>query len=367
MESLEKRITNYFDFIVTSGLNLKEGQLVEIVGSSYIKSYIDKIKEACLKFGASFVYVKFTDGEELQNKISNGYHNYILEDIKYYKYLIENKFTRIVLTSPFTIPLSLNKNDILEYHNCQRELAFVNDYFKNLEAQRTIVSIANCYWAAKLQITEAELWEKILSFLDKKGTIDSNWLDSLNLKKLKFETKSGTSLSVELTDNFKFQNKYLYTKNSIKFQPNIPCLEVYTSPIKYGINGILQSSKPLYYKGNVIDNYFVKFKDGHVIDQNLGDLIMIDDTMYYAGEIALVNLFDKTNYYATILNENSGCHLALGYAYEYGISDLRLINSSDHHVDLVFGDETTNCVGFTRDGDKIILFKDGKYVGVLDD
>jgi len=363
MESLEKRISNYFNFIVQRGLNLQKGQLVEIVGSSYIKSYIEKIKEACLNFGASFVYVKYTDGLELQNKISNGYHNYLLDDIKYYHYLIDNKFTRIVLTSPFTIPFSLNKNDILEYQNCLRELSFVNDYFKNLKSQRTIASIANCYWAAKLKITEDELWEKILSFGDKKGIIDSNYLDSLELKKLKFETKLGTNLSVELTDNFKFQNKYLKTVDSIKFQPNIPCLEVYTSPIKYGVNGILYSSKPLYYKGNVIENYYVKFKDGHVIDQNLGDLIMVDDTLYYAGEIALVNLFDKTNYYATILNENTGCHLALGYAYEYGISDIRLINNSDHHVDLVFGDDTLNVIGINRNGEKITLFKDGRYIG----
>ena len=161
MENLETRINDYFDYIVNEGLNLQKGQLVEIVGSSYIKNYIDMIKEACLKAEASFVYIKYTDGDELEKKISNGYHNYILEDIKYYQYLIDNKFTRIVLTSPFTIPLPLNKNDILEYQNCQRELAFVNDYFKNLESQRTIVSIANCYWAAKLQITEDELWERI--------------------------------------------------------------------------------------------------------------------------------------------------------------------------------------------------------------
>lgn len=367
MENLEKRINNYFDFVVNEGLNLQKGQFVEIVGSSYIKNYIELIKEACLKAEASFVYIKFTDGDELEKKISLGYHNYILDDIKYYQYLIENKFTRIVLTSPFTIPLSLNKNEILEYQNCQRELAFVNDYFKNLESQRTIVSVANCYWAAKLQIKEEELWEKILSFENKKSYINVEWLDSLNLKKLKFETKLGTNLSVELTDDFNFQNKFLKTKDNIIFQPNIPCLEVYTSPIKYGVNGTLVSSKPLYYKGNVINNYFVKFKDGHVIDQNLGDLVMLDDTMYYAGEIALVNLFDKTNYYATILNENTGCHLALGYAYEYGIKDLRLINSSDHHIDLVFADETTNCIGITKDGNKVILFKDGKYVGVLND
>ena len=72
-------------------------------------------------------------------------------------------------------------------------------------------------------------------------------------------------------------------------------------------------------------------------------------------------------YYATILNENTGCHLALGYAYEYGIKDLRLINNSDHHVDLVFGDDSTNCIGITRNGERIVLFENGKYVGVLND
>ena len=78
MESLEKRISNYFNFIVQRGLNLQKGQLVEIVGSSYIKSYIEKIKEACLNFGASFVYVKYTDGIELVDVSSGTYTGYLL-------------------------------------------------------------------------------------------------------------------------------------------------------------------------------------------------------------------------------------------------------------------------------------------------
>lgn len=360
-EDLINRIRNYFSYCVKKGLNLQKNQIVEIVGSSYLDDYISILASEC-RYYTNNILINYTDGKILEDKISDGYHKYILSDIKKYKGLMKKGFARIVLTSPFTPAVSLNEYDILEYKNCIRDLQFVNDYFMNLKSQKTIIAVSNCYWAAKLQISEEKLWNEILNFIDIKSNLDSSKLSDLNLKKLKFETKAGTNLTIALTKNFRFQNKYQTTKNGILFCPNVPCLEVYTAPIKYGVNGVLVSSKPVYYKGHVINNYHIKFKNGKIVDTDLDKYILLDDTMYYCGEIAMVDYFNDFNFYAGLLNENTGCHLALGYAYSFGIKNKKLINKSDHHIDLVFGDDTTTVIGIDYSGNKIIIFKDGKYV-----
>ena len=49
---------NYINYIIRRALNLQPGQMVEIVGSSYLKEFVELLSLACLKFGASKIYVK---------------------------------------------------------------------------------------------------------------------------------------------------------------------------------------------------------------------------------------------------------------------------------------------------------------------
>lgn len=46
----------------------------------------------------------------------------------------------------------------------------------------------------------------------------------------------------------------------------MPTEEVFTLPLKTGINGIVFNTKPLNYSGNVIDGFNLTFKDGRVVD-----------------------------------------------------------------------------------------------------
>ena len=75
----------------------------------------------------------------------------------------------------------------------------------------------------------------------------------------------------------------------------MPTEEVYTTPKLDGVNGIAYSSKPLSYRGNLINNFSVTFKDGAAVDCNaetgleiLKELINSDETSKYLGEVALV-------------------------------------------------------------------------------
>ena len=82
--------------------------------------------------------------------------------------------------------------------------------------------------------------------------------------------------------------------------------------------------------------------------------------MYYSGEIALVLDFNPFLFYSTIMDENSGCHLALGNGYKEGAIELDKINSSKYHIDLVFGTNDICVYGIDNKGNNIPLIIDGK-------
>lgn len=355
----------YINYIIKNGINLQKNQIVEIVGSSYLTNFISNLKSACLEHGASSVYVKYIDGAALQQKINLDYNLYIEEEIKKYKELITNGFSRIIIQSPFLIPMTLNEDKKDIYESCQRQLAFVKDYFLNNEASKTICLASNPYWAAKLRKSEEELWDDIYKYTFMDNELDNVlvYLNNLNIKTLHFKNSLGTNLILDLTNDFEFQGRNQYTKNNIKYQPNIPSLELYTAPNKYSLNGVVYSTKPLYYYGNVIDDWFIKFKNGKIVEsKGLASIISLDPNLSYAGEIALCEAFDNINYYSTLLNENTSAHLALGMAYEYGIKDKTNINTCGYHIDLSFGSADLEVTAITKEFRSVTIMENGKFI-----
>jgi aminopeptidase len=56
------------------------------------------------------------------------------------------------------------------------------------------------------------------------------------------------------------------TVQGVEFNANIPSEEVFISPKKGVADGIVYSSKPLSYQGELIDNFYVKFENGKVVE-----------------------------------------------------------------------------------------------------
>lgn len=209
-------------------------------------------------------------------------------------------------------------------------------------------------------------------------------LNSLNLEKLHYNNSLGTNLEIYLPNN------YLYSSakdNNIIV--NMPSYEVFTSPLYNKTEGIVYSSKPLVYNGVLIDKFWIKFKDGKVIDYDakigknvLGEIINTDSNSCYLGEAALVEVDSpidamNVNFKTTLIDENASCHLALGAGFNECIKNgLNMdedellengINVSKQHVDFMIGTKDLSIVGYTKDGKKINIFENGKYSGeVLD-
>lgn len=259
-----------------------------------------------------------------------------------------------------------------------------------------IAGVPNEYWARDgLKMTENELWELIfkvclidddndpytlwqekLDNLDKKA----NKLNDYNFEYLKYSNDLGTDLCVYLPEG----HIWACGKDKLGRIVNLPTEEIFTSPLYNKTEGIVYSSKPLLYNNVSIEDFYLEFKDGKVVDihakkgeEVLKGIIETDEYSCYLGECALVSYdspISNTNiiFQETLYDENAACHLALGSGFNECIKnsedkrgdDLRNlgVNDAKTHVDFMIGTEDLKIVGVTHDGNEITIMEDGNLV-----
>src|SRR5690554_8019922 len=145
-------------------------------------------------------------------------------------------------------------------------------------------------------------------------------------------------------------------------------------PYKFGTQGKVVATKPLNNAGRIIEDFWLEFKDGKVVDfdarvekEALENILNYDENSRYIGEIALISHdspISNTNilFLNTLFDENASCHMALGRAYPMNVKnglhtevkDLEKIgyNNSMVHSDFMFGSSDMEIVGLTYDGDR---------------
>lgn len=222
-------------------------------------------------------------------------------------------------------------------------------------------------------------WEKQKEYFKEKSEL----LNKKQYKKLRYVSKKGTDLTIELPKNHIWVGGSSLSKSNIEFIANIPTEEIFTAPKKDGVNGIVYSTKPLNYYGALIEDFYLEFKDGKCINLDakknkdvLQNLINTDEGASMLGEVALVphdSAISNTNklFYMTLFDENASCHLALGKAYPTNIKggedlsdeDLKKseINDSQIHVDFMIGDESLNIFAYDEENNETLLFENGNW------
>ena len=254
------------------------------------------------------------------------------------------------------------------------------------EVSWCIASVATLDHAKKVFPTSTtplvDLWNNIfkMCLIDKKDPI-KEWdskivlnrkrvdkLNSLNIKKLIYKNKLGTDFEIGFNNNIWCGAD---TKNNLIV--NMPTEEIFTSPDKNTMNGIVFASKPLIYNGNIIDDFWIKFKNGKVTNYDakkgkklLKSIIDIKGGNRL-GEVALVDVtspISKSNivFFETLYDENASCHLALGEGFtECSKEDSpKWLNKSLTHVDFMIGTDDLNITAITDKGN-IVIMENGKF------
>lgn len=250
-----------------------------------------------------------------------------------------------------------------KFPNLSEDEAY-NEYFK-LMCHCTMVDKEN----------PIEEWNK---FLDRQRMLVSR-LNELQIIKMHYTNSLGTDLVIGLSPDALWQCAGYEGSDVIV---NMPTYEVFTSPDYRLTEGIVYASKPLMYGGALVNNFWVKFKDGKVVDYDaevgkeiLKGIIESDEYSCFLGECALVDkntAIAQTNfvYGETCLDENASCHIALGDAFPECLKGAegesvderrnRGLNHSDNHVDFMIGTDDLNIMAETKEGE-MLIFKNGEF------
>lgn len=398
----------YAKLIARKGINVKKGQEVVVSASLDQPEFVKMVVEECYRAGASKVTVEWS----FQPITKLHYRYRSLKTLSTFdKWEIE-KLEHKCETLPATIYIESDDPDGLKGIDqtkvskaSQAKYPIIKPYHDKMDNkyQWCIAAVPGEAWAKKVFPGERtskaveKLWNAILytSRADGDDPVKAweghnadlktrfEYLNSLGIESLHYTASNGTDFTVGLIPDALFMGGSELTLDGREFNPNIPSEEVFTSPMKGNAEGIVYATRPLSYRGELIENFSVRFEGGKAVEVHaekgedlLKQMISMDENAAYLGECALVP-FDspirnsEITFYNTLFDENACCHLAFGRGFENCIKDFdkytleecrqKGINDSLIHVDFMIGSEDLNITAHTRDGKDVAIFKDGNW------
>jgi aminopeptidase len=192
-------------------------------------------------------------------------------------------------------------------------------------------------------------------------------LDDAQLDSLHF-TGPGTDLTVGLLDGAHWEGGGMTSADGIRYLPNIPTEEVFTTPDPERTHGIVASTKPLLVSGSTISGLRMRFEDGRAVqvdaDQGaelMRELVARDENANRLGEVALVDSSSRIGrsglvFHDTLFDENAASHIAVGGGFPHLTADEQTaarVNASGIHTDFMIGGPELTVTGTTRDGREV--------------
>lgn len=401
-------LKKYAHLIAKVGGNVQKGQDVEVYANVDQEELVSYIVEDCYKLGAHKVNVRWGSDKVSKVAYKKGSLKALSQlgdvELARQKYLTDKLPVMIYIESSDPDALKgVNQAKVAKIRQAQYPIIKPFRDLRENKYQWVIAGAASPAWAKKVfpdlpkSKAVAALWDAILKTSrcnddpikawdehNKDLAKRTAYLNSLNLDYLHYTSSNGTNFKVWLLPNVDWLAGGEKTMGrGVFFNPNIPSEEAFTSPAKGKAEGIVYSTKPLSYQGELIENFSIRFENGKAVEVHaekgeelLKHMINMDPNAGYLGEVALVPFDSPINntgilFYNTLYDENAACHLALGMGFtncvrdyeKYSKEELKQmgINDASIHVDFMIGSKDLNIVGYTKDGKTVQIFKDGNW------
>ena len=403
-----KTLEKYSELVLKVGVNLQANQGLEIACPIELKELALALTEKAYKLGAKVVNVRWACDEINKLTYENASISTLTDVPKHFvdskNYLVKKDFCYVAIAAEDpSIFKDIPSEKLASVSKARgKALKRFSDAVMANKIRWCVVSAPTLNWAKQIfpssQDAENKLCEAIATTmrLNEDDPVKS-WrnhiarlnnrakiLNEYNFEYLRFENAKGTNIEVGLCDDHVWLSAKESAQDGIDFVANMPTEEVFTAPHNKKINGIVKSSLPLSYNGQIIDNFSLTFKNGKIIDfsaqkgyELLKSLIETDKGTFSLGEVALIGKNSpvcKTGilFYNTLFDENASCHFAIGKAYpttvkngeQLNTSELKRkgVNSSIEHVDFMIGTEDLSVIGKTFDNKEITIFENGDWV-----
>lgn len=406
-------LKEYADLIVQVGLNLQQGQYLQIQTTTDTLEFTRLVVDAAYQVGASHVDVQLSDPYMTRSFYDHA-PDASFEDVPKW---IAHQRDEIIDRQGALLWIDAEDPDLLEGVDASKisrqqkaSSVLLKRYRKavmNDEITWSIAAVPSRKWAAKVfpELSEEQaitaLWEKIFEVVRiGSGTAVADWkkhienlnkradyLNSRNYKALHYQAE-GTDITVGLPEGHVWMSGSSTSDRGVPFIANMPTEEVYTAPSRTNVDGYVTNSKPFIYQGNRIDGFTLHFEQGKIVNVTakqgealLKELISTDEGAARIGEIALVpydSPISNANiiFYNTLFDENASNHFALGEAYPTTLrggkqmSEQQLkeadVNVSLIHEDFMIGTADMNIDGILQDGSTEAIFQKGNWANNLE-
>ncbi|MBP3387964.1 MAG: aminopeptidase [Clostridia bacterium] len=401
-------IRKYAKLIARVGANIKKGQPVTLFAEADQYEFVTILVDECYKAGASKVTIEWS--YDPITKLT--YRHCSLKTLSKVEKWQEEKLKHTVETLPCSIYIESSDPDGLKGINIEKmqkasiaRYPIIKPYRDAMDGkyQWTIAAVPSYAWAKKVFPNEKKhrayemLWEAILATVRVTDDNDpiaewdkhnanlktrATWLNEQGFDYLEYKSSNGTDFRASLIPEAEWHAGGDTTIGGNFFNPNMPTEEVFTSPKKGFAEGKLVSTKPLSYDGQIIDKFYITFKDGKAVEWDaevgkplLDKMLTMDEGAKYLGELALIPDNSPISnsgilYYNTLFDENASCHVAMGRGFTEtikGFADKSLeecyalgINDSMIHVDFMIGAPDLTITGY-KDGVATPVFVNGNW------
>ena len=398
----------YARLIARVGANIKKGQPVRIYCEADQHEFITILVNECYKAGASRVEVDW--GFQAVTKLNYRYRSLkSLSEVPAWqeerlKLMVEEVPCRIYIESEDPYGLAgvnrekMQRSQMARYKVTKK----YSDALENKD-QWCIAAVPSYAWAKRVFPNETKnkaynmLWEAILKtvYVTKDNDPEEEWkkhnadlksrtayLTEKKFDYLHYKSSNGTDFKASLIAESHWCGGGENTLSGNFFNPNLPTEEVFISPKKGFAEGKVVATKPLSWQSQIIDNFYITFKDGKAVEWDaetgkdlLDKMLSMDEGAKFLGELALIphdSPIANTGilFYNTLFDENASCHVALGRGFCDTIDDFENksleecqalgVNDSMIHVDFMIGAPDLEITGY-KDGKAYPVFKNGNW------
>ncbi|WP_300902813.1 aminopeptidase [uncultured Clostridium sp.] len=402
-------LKKYAMLAVNTGVNIKKDNILVITSPIETAEFARLIAKEAYNFGAKEVIVHYSDQQLTKIKLENS----SLETISDYPSWMAEGYNYYARQGACFISIAANDPDGLKGVSVEKigesqkaRTTALKEYYDNSMSNKCrwcVLSVPTLSWAKKVfpNLSDEKALESLWDVIFKTVRVDTKdpikawenhnayleekikFMNENNFKSVHLKSSNGTDLNIELPEGHIWAGGSEEDVKGIPFNANMPTEEIFTLPKKTGVNGIVYSSKPLSYGGNLIDNFSITFKDGRAIDFTaetgydiLKQMLESDEGAKYLGEVAFVPYNSpisnsKLIFFNTLFDENAACHLAFGRAYEscvknadkYSEEELEKmgVNNSVIHVDFMIGTSDLEITGINKNGETIKIFSNGNW------
>ncbi|WML28699.1 aminopeptidase [Neobacillus sp. OS1-32] len=408
MSNFQKNLDKYAELAIKIGVNLQKGQTLVINAAIDAAEFVRLAVKKAYEAGALNVIVNWSDDIVSKTKYDlapdEAFKEYPEWRAKEQEDLVKKgaAFMSVVSSSPDLLK-GVNPERIANFNKVAgKALSKFRQAIQSDKISWTVVAAASPAWAAKVFPNASSdqqvslLWDAIFKAvrIDSEDPVaawkkhDENlhekvrYLNEKRYAKLHYQAP-GTDLIIELPKNHLWCGAGSINEEGVEFMANMPTEEVFTVPLKTGVNGTVASTKPLSYGGNIIDRFSITFENGKIVDvkaeegeEILKSLVETDEGSHYLGEVALVpynSPISQSNilFFNTLFDENASNHLAIGSAYAFCIEggksmtseELKAhgLNESITHVDFMIGSAEMDIDGITENGKREPIFRNGNW------